>query len=379
MIYLESLTIIKDQQTLEHWALNDLILSPEINLIAGKNAVGKTKTLQEISAIADLISKKKDGIDFKENFKLKATFKKEEEAIKYEYSINGNDGKDIEKLEVFNNNDHGNLLVDRLLEENKLTHCKVFNVLNNEFEDFFPPNKTLAVHLRDVKKHPYLEDLFSWAENVLYIDFKSIKNDVFSTIYNAPGFANISEGRFENLFHEIEHNSSLQESIRGDFNAIGYDIRQITYSSEHQPYHLIKFQETSGNLNITYDLLSSGMKSAFSIIALINYYLHKEAPLTLLIDDLGEGLDYERASKLTKLLAEKLKNSNITLVVSSNECYLMDYVDFKSWNILQRKGSIVKAYNYANSKDTFDDLEFSGLSNFDNFTDFVEALDSQDA
>ncbi|MBN1383508.1 MAG: hypothetical protein JW983_01330 [Elusimicrobia bacterium] len=40
-------------------------------------------------------------------------------------------------------------------------------------------------------------------------------------------------------------------------------------------------------------------------------------------------------------------------------------------NILERRGHEVKAYNYTNSKDLFDEFKLTGLNNFDLFSSRV--------
>jgi hypothetical protein len=43
----------------------------------------------------------------------------------------------------------------------------------------------------------------------------------------------------------------------------------------------------------------------------------------------------------------------------------MNKVPLQSWTVLQREGGRIRVFNYQNSKATFDDFKFTGLSNFD--------------
>ena len=77
----------------------------------------------------------------------------------------------------------------------------------------------------------------------------------------------------------------------------------------------------------------------------LEYLIYRKKPATIVIDDLCEGLDYERATKLGKLVFNKCMNTNIQLIATSNDSFLMDVVDIKYWNVLQREGKTVTAIN----------------------------------
>ena len=82
---------------------------------------------------------------------------------------------------------------------------------------------------------------------------------------------------------------------------------------------------------------------------------------------------YEKAKKLVKLVFDKCQNSDIQVIVTSNDSFLMDAVDTKYWNILKRNGKTVTAINNNNSKDLFRRFRLTGLSNFDLFSsDFIQ-------
>jgi hypothetical protein len=52
-----------------------------------------------------------------------------------------------------------------------------------------------------------------------------------------------------------------------------------------------------------------------------------KTPATILIDDIGEGLDFDRSSRLIKLLIEIAeKNENIRLIMSTNDRFVMNAV-----------------------------------------------------
>jgi energy-coupling factor transporter ATP-binding protein EcfA2 len=98
-------------------------------------------------------------------------------------------------------------------------------------------------------------------------------------------------------------------------------------------------------------------------------------PTTILIDDIGEGLDFERSTKLIEILIELAeKNDSIQLIMSTNDRYVMNKVPFKYWQLIDRKGSECKVYNYQNSREIFEEFKYTGLNNFDFLaTDFINS------
>jgi ABC-type lipoprotein export system ATPase subunit len=50
----------------------------------------------------------------------------------------------------------------------------------------------------------------------------------------------------------------------------------------------------------------------------------------VLIDDIGEGLDYERSSNLIKLLLKKMKKESIQLIMSTNDRFVMNNIPYDS-------------------------------------------------
>lgn len=92
----------------------------------------------------------------------------------------------------------------------------------------------------------------------------------------------------------------------------------------------------------------------------------------LLIDDLGEGLDYSRVIHLGRKVFEVCEQENLQLIASSNESFLMDVVDISKWQIVRRKNSKLSVINQNNMPKLFDEFRMTGLSNFDLFSsDFI--------
>jgi AAA15 family ATPase/GTPase len=110
------------------------------------------------------------------------------------------------------------------------------------------------------------------------------------------------------------------------------------------------------------------MFRALSLLIQLNYTLMIRLPVCVLIDDIGEGLDFYRARALINLLIKKVENTPVQLIMTTNDRFVMNGVPLKYWSIIERSGGKCKVYNYKNSRTSFDEFDFTGLSNFDFFT-----------
>lgn len=110
--------------------------------------------------------------------------------------------------------------------------------------------------------------------------------------------------------------------------------------------------------------MSQGMFRALSILIQVNYARLADRSYCILIDDIGEGLDFDRSARLIELLRDKATASSFQLIMATNDRFVMDHVPLEEWTVLQRQGSHVRVLNNANSRDLFEDFKFTGLSNF---------------
>jgi hypothetical protein len=114
------------------------------------------------------------------------------------------------------------------------------------------------------------------------------------------------------------------------------------------------------------------MFRALSIITQINYSQLAHRATCIVIDDIGEGLDFDRSCRLIELLRAKAQASSVQLIMATNDRFVMNKVPLEEWSVIQRQGAKVTVRNSQNSKAAFEDFKFTGLSNFDFFaTDFI--------
>lgn len=356
------------------WEVKDLVLNKKINLLVGKNATGKTKTLREIIKLAILIQ---NGNIIGDNYCIKSGFKNNEPQ-KNQYS------NYLYELEVINKRVTKEKLTTQSKKGEKINlidrdtgKCLILSQKAKEPELIKPPHSTLAIANRDLIKYQYLEDLYKWANSVNAYSFGSLKEIVLdsSMPFKLPQITfEIAGVPISKMYREIFGNTKLEENLIRDLKELNYDIERIQFISPEMTLIL----EKGIHVPLFIFNISAGMNRAFHTMVVMEYFLEKQEPLTLMIDDVGEGLDFERSSKLIKLLSEKVEKSNIQLIISSNDRFLMNVIDLNYWNILYRNKTSVKAYNYYNSKEKFDQFMDIGLSNFNYFSDFYEEMENAD-
>lgn len=336
------------------WEVRDLIFDARMNLIVGLNATGKTRVMNVLRNCAAQIAGK---IPRLVTGSWTLTF---ETSQKQSFDVYCDifDGE-VREEKITRN---GKVLLTRHGESGKIE-----NDQDHETKDYEPPRGKLTLHVRrDKKEYPYLEDLFSWADNYYGYMFASRPP---SEVLVGPGAESAALESLESVPHLLKE--ALDKGVAAgaivtDMRSVGYPIKDIAVK-KLDPLNalIITVQEENIPREIVQTEISAGMYRALSAVVILNYLLLQETPCTLAVDDIGEGLDFERSVNLIKLLLQKTKESNIQLMLTSNDRHLLNAVDVQSWNILERKGGKVRAFNYANSKEAFDDFAMTGLSNFD--------------
>lgn len=368
-----------DEQTKE-WTLDNLELNP-INLIVGKNASGKTRTLNLVNNLALLIrGERLVGLNptniSNANYDVCLTIDNSE----YNYEVSITNGVVVKEILKANSQ----LFLDR--ELNKTTQIRA-EQLNQSINIQIPPT-TLAVHVRrDTIQHPFFEPMYKWASSVFHYAFgthlgretygikvkEEINFDPRNTSIVVPIF-NDGDKKFGTKF---------KQAIRNDLEKIGYVISDIGIAVPSNIIHNTG-TELSGLWVQESDLkdrteqgdISQGMFRALSLIIQLNYSIMALEPTCILIDDIGEGLDYERSCALITLLLEKIKGSNTQLLMTTNDRFIMNSVPLEMWTVLYRDGSHCKAKNIHNAKEQFENFRFTGLNNFDFFaTDYLNSTE----
>ncbi len=366
---LKSIDYIQHEGELKEWGVQDLTLG-HVNLLVGKNATGKTRTLSIINALADLLCGETKLKFLSGNYRV--TFDDSGETL--EYVLEYRDRKVVrEELTVAGK---------RLLERGEGGKGKILAQKEEKHIEFqTPENELAAVSRRDSIQHPFFEPLNEWGRSLYHYVFgKEMGQLVFGVLTKAGNieFNPRATTAVVAAFRKGEKTlgDPFKESIKADMEAIGYPLDDlgITTPASVQvagplPGEVVCLYAKEMDLKCVTEQpeMSQGMFRALSVIVSLNYSKMASSPSCILIDDIGEGLDFERSCALIELLMRKAEESSVQLIMATNDRFVMNKVPLETWSVLQREGGECRVRNYANSKAVFDEFKFTGMSNFDFF------------
>ena len=191
-------------------------------------------------------------------------------------------------------------------------------------------------------------------------------------------FTILGPGKFHNPYNFSDLVESLSQTEKQEVLSVakrlGYNIAQIKTVEATKGIKLVQLKERSVTNEMTEMQLSSGMLRTLYLLCFISVIKQNKKLSMLLIDDMGEGLDYRRSIDLGKMIFEDCEQNALQLIASSNDAFLMDVVDIANWQVLRRNGSKVRTINQVTHPDLFRDFRMTGLSNFDFFSsDFIDS------
>ncbi|MDR2700845.1 MAG: ATP-binding protein [Spirochaetaceae bacterium] len=366
---LKSFEYSEIQNTEKYWVIKDFTLE-KINLFTAKNATGKSRTIDAINWLSVLILDK----GFKSNASYTVEFSDESENYHYFLKI---EEKKVSSEKLICNN-------KTLLSRDESGKGKIYTAQIGDIEFQSPENK-LAISRRDKIQYPYLEKIHEWANNLHFYSFGSTMNQEYGKRLEGK---NASLGGDSDIPVEVfvvgnfEFDKKYKKAILSSMRKIGYKLSDIDAERwlyldrnvRSEDYTLFITEKDIKGLILQKEI-SQGMFRAMSIIIHLIYYAMMKIPVTILIDDIGEGLDFERSSKLIKLLIELAeKNKNIQLIMSTNDRFVMNNVPLEYWQVIQRSGGKCRVFNCRNSKEKFDEFQYMGLNNFDFLaTDYISS------
>ena len=251
-----------------------------------------------------------------------------------------------------------------------------------------PPNELAAVARRDNIQHPYLERLNQWANAVRFYAFGTpLGRTTMTILIKEPPFP-FNEKDADAVTPILrrgitEFPIAFKAAVIHDMADVGYPLDDIDTSTPKTVSVAIT-PPFAGELVSTYvketgltDLteqhdISQGMFRALAIIIHLNYALMTHRASCIIIDDIGEGLDFERSCSLIDLLMRKAEQSSVQLIMATNDRFVMNKVPLEHWTILHRTPGRCQVFNHNNARRVFDEFKFTGLNNFDFFsTDFL--------
>ena len=362
---LQKISYVEHSNTDKCWEFQPFEIS-KINLIVGKNASGKTRLLKSIHSLSKILISQK--VPFSTSNYI-ANFNIDNETYNYQIKIE-NRVVQCEELKI---NDK------TYLKRNNDGTGEIWGIELNKFIKFKIPDNHIAISRRDEEQHPFLECLFNWAINIRLFKFTQDRDKTTLVVQNE----NFSEDPKDLFVLKIfqkgktEFKSKFTSAILKNMNEIGYNLEYIKIDKMsditlNSPYPTelsgLVVKEVDCPPKINQVIMSDGMFRALAIFIHFNYYKMKRISGAILIDDIGEGLDFERSSKLIKRLVKDAKSSNIQLIMSTNDKFVMNSIPLDYWQVLSRNGGSIKIFNKKNSNEKFEEFKFTGLNNFDFFS-----------
>lgn len=362
--------------TKKEWRLPRLELGA-VNLVAGPNAVGKSRTLTIINSLAELLM---GNLEIS-NSHWQTLFIDDGSEVAYELKIENS----VVKKETLH------IDQDRRLYREPDGSGKIKSKDHGMITFKVSPSKPAAIAKRDEFQHGFLEPLHEWANCLRYYPFSSrmgrdkvlVKTEDASTA-NPRDFSDVVR-----IFRTgtDQYGEKMTSMVRDDMKRIGYSLSTVGVETLRDmraspiPATILGVVAKERDLkgSTPQQSMSDGMFRALSLIIHIAFAELSGEASCVVVDDIGEGLDFERSRKLIELLVERARKNKFQLIMATNDRFVMNAVPLESWTCLRRTGGKVEILNHINAKNLFDEFKLTGLSNFDFLTTGYFSESDEDA
>lgn len=380
---LQTIRYAEHPSTPQEWGYDELPLGA-INLIAGKNASGKTRILNSIGNLGLLLA----GQIPRSRLAAvcRATFATE--ANTYSFSLSFRDGNvSSETLEI-----NGK----PMLQRDETGTGTIWAEKLGQMLDFEIPATELITARRDAIQHSFLQPLHSWGDSVRLYRFSGRFGKGEGIIPPNEELSPIPPAVLRQDTHRAfrdamrKNATRFQEVMLADMLRLGYPLRDLRLApSDHvkidgpHEFQVLIAEEEGLAAPIEQIGMSLGMYRALALLIHVNRGLLFDFPSCLIIDDIGEGLDFERAVALVDLLIEKANQATETglplqLVLSTNDRHVMNRIPLDHWSLIHRQGGHCRIYSKTHDEKLFKRFRFTGLSNFDLLaTDFINVVEKE--
>lgn len=366
-MYLRTFSFRENAGKKTEWLIDNVSLG-EINLVVGKNSSGKTRTLNALSDLVSMLTGKGTTATGPVSYEL--LFRNGDNLMKYELEY------DLESIQMERLYVGDELVLERGESGNGV--IKYESTPGSIFLEFEIPHEQLACYAkRDRLQHPFIEIIHGWAISLRRFDFSG---DLGKTRYALKSAFEAKEMDWSITNNSLvpaitiatEEFPQFRELLLNDMREIGYALEDFgiihfseRFSNASQDRYAVFTTETGLEKQVTQRDMSQGMFRAFSVLVQLNYYILCGHKGFVIIDDIGEGLDFGRAKQLVQLLIRKAKEASIQLIMSTNDSFIMNAVEIENWAVIMREGNKISLYNYENSREIFEEFKFTGLNNFD--------------
>ena len=353
------------------WTLDAVELNA-INLFVGRNSAGKTRLLNVMTGLAKLVSG-----EFRTLFSS-GDYAAEIDVgdVRFSYRLVMRDSKvALESLRR-----DGQILFDRDQEGSG----RIFAEREGQFIQFSVPTELLVVSSRrDKLQHPYLEELHRWASSVRHYRFaNSFDPAAHAALPSLMALDPAEEKGVEvGRIHEIytkgygRFGGRFDDAILSDLALLGYECEEVGTEQLHLPQMkglplaTLFVKERDILAKTIQSKMSQGMFRALSLVIDLNYVLLSGGPTTVVVDDVGEGLDFERSQAMIRLLSSKADEGGWQLIMATNDRFAVNSLPLEAIGVVSRQGPYVRVINSRSSPELFQSFRYTGLSNFDFFTD----------
>lgn len=362
---------------IREWTLEPLALQ-QINLIVGRNASGKSRTLAIINALANVLSGRLPSLPLSGDFDV--LFKRETED--WRYALHFENNAVLQETLV-----RGDKV---LLKRGNNGEGTIFSEEMNRMMRFQTPVSSVAAFARlDAIQHGFLSELKQWADGTFFYPMgKDMgQSSLVSIGHEGAPPPNVYDAAQTTMVFRTarkEFGDDYVAAIISDMREVGYAINaietitptsvQVVTAPVQLNLQCLAVQEENLRGLTEQIEMSQGMFRALSIFIHLNFGMFSERAGCVIIDDIGEGLDFARADAMIKTLIAKAQKTRMQLIMASNDRFVMNSVPLKFWTLLDRSGSNVHVYNESNSRKIFESFKFTGLNNFDFLaTDFIRS------
>jgi AAA15 family ATPase/GTPase len=271
--------------------------------------------------------------------------------------------------------------------------------LNKDIRFQTPTTELAVVKRRDTIQHPFLESIYQWASSLRFYEFGTqLGKDTIARIPKKTKLdrSNIDLKNYESvitvfMLGKREIGKKFIDKIIEDMKKVNYYIETIgtqipssidfvELDNQDTLSHFLCIKEKGLRAITEQSEMSQGMFRVLSLLIQINYSLLSSKPSCILIDDIGEGLDFQRSSAIIKLLIEKAKTGLVQLIMTTNDENIMNGVPLEYWSVIERQPGVAKLHNYSNSPEQFEQFKHIGLNNFDFFASefYLQKPDSEE-
>lgn len=244
-----------------------------------------------------------------------------------------------------------------------------------------------ALFKQDAAQQPKLVPLQAWAHGVRFFECsKSLGREdlyVLSTSRDSrPGSGRRLDGGNAPWLADLLQRPDVFARAREYMAVLGYELLQRAEwiyepvgALSGPPVVVPAVMEKGVDRPLPVRELSNGMYKALVLTAnLADVELKHDASATLLIDDIGEGLDYLRSTALIRLIVSVVKKVGCQAVMTTNDRFVMNAVPLEHWSLVSREGSNISVRSLRGEMAAVREFEELGLNNFDYFRDQFERV-----